>query len=163
MTYIPSRDEVESALAKASSIDPLACEVRRLRQLDGEERAGETHEQLYQLQTKLARVEALPDKWKARIIGDDWTGAALQLEAALRDACDIKARDEHKEALRALNDALNDAARRLERAHDEADKYQVRALDAESEVRRLRDELEEERANSLAAGRYVRPALKDEP
>lgn len=31
MTYIPSRDEVESALAKASSIDPLACEVRRLR------------------------------------------------------------------------------------------------------------------------------------
>lgn len=33
MTYIPSRDEVESALAKASSIDPLACEVRRLREL----------------------------------------------------------------------------------------------------------------------------------
>lgn len=77
----------------------LGAEVRRLREL-------------------VARVAALPDKWKGRIIGDDWTGAALQLEAA-----------------------LNDAARRLERVHDEADKYQVRALDAEAEVRRLRGAL----------------------
>lgn len=65
-------------------------------------------------------------------------GSALDTLAWL---VDIKGRDEHKEALRALNDALNDAARRLERVHDEADKYQVRALDAEAEVRRLRAKL----------------------
>jgi hypothetical protein len=36
---------------------------------------------------------------------------------------------------------------RLERAHDEADKYQIRALNAEAEVSRLREELSEVQLN----------------
>jgi hypothetical protein len=36
---------------------------------------------------------------------------------------------------------------RLERAHDEADKYQIRALNAEAEVSRLREELSEAQLN----------------
>jgi hypothetical protein len=81
MTYIPSRDEVESALAEASSIDPLACEVRRLRgAVDAAVDVGKAQafaawlefddRCVTELKTKLARVDEMPAT--LREMADGW-------------------------------------------------------------------------------------------
>lgn len=90
-------DDTASVSTKAlTAVEALLAEVGRLReQLEGVEssmlkRLERAHDEADKHQVRalaaegrLARVEALPNKWKSRIIGADYTGAAHELEQAL--------------------------------------------------------------------------------
>lgn len=81
-------DSLDSDDRDHAEIEALAVEVRRLREAL-EWQAATTkwlmpyQDETVRLTAKLARVEALPAKWRAEIDLDGWSAYASELDAAL--------------------------------------------------------------------------------